>query len=219
MVLEKQLSCDVWPDHMHIILVQSGSRKKRFHSYDHMILPTKSPMFLSHIPPPFPFLVKEVVLMGRNPFISKFSGPRSEDIFHTRKVMEQLQIQDLANRPYTELSGGQRQLVILARALNQNTPVLLLDEPSSALDFKNQIILWKIVRNLTESGKTIIACTHDPNHISWFCDQVVVLKEGSVLSMGHPKEVMNTEILQKLYGDLCMVGCCHNQQVIIPHEF
>ena len=168
--------------------------------------------------PPFPFLVKEVVLMGRNPYINRFSGPTHVDMEHTRDVLNLLHISDLANRPYTELSGGQRQLVILARALNQDTPVLLLDEPSSALDFRNQIILWNILRKLADSGKTIIACTHDPNHISWFCDQVVVLKDGSVLSIGKPKEVINKDTLQELYGDLCTVGDCNDQQVIIPHN-
>jgi len=168
--------------------------------------------------PPFPFLVKEVVLMGRNPFLSRFSGPGKSDIENTWMVLQQLGIENLANRPYTELSGGQRQLVILARALNQNTPVLLLDEPSSALDFRNQITLWKTLRNLANSGKTIIACTHDPNHISWFCDQVVVLQSGIVLSVGKPREVITETMLKKLYGDLCTVGCCNDQQVIIPYD-
>jgi iron complex transport system ATP-binding protein len=178
--------------------------------------------FIAYVPqshtPPFPFLVKEVVLMGRNPHISRFSGPCKPDMEHTWKILQLLHIQELADRPYTELSGGQRQLVILARALNQDTPVLLLDEPSSALDFRNQIILWKIIRQLAGSGKTIIACTHDPNHISWFCDQVVVLKGGTVLAIGKPTEVINSETLKELYGNLCTVGSCNDQQVIIPHD-
>lgn len=166
--------------------------------------------------PPFPFLVKEIVLMGRNPYINRFSAPTRDDMKKTAHVIQDLQIEELADRPYTELSGGQRQLVILARALNQDTPVLLLDEPASALDFKNQVHLWNILRRLSSQGKTIIACTHDPNHISWFCDHVVVIHQGRVLITGSPREVMNETVMDELYGDLCSVGCCNGRQVIIP---
>lgn len=166
--------------------------------------------------PPFPFLVKEVILMGRNPHISRFSNITQSDVMKTVEVLRELHIEDLADRPYTELSGGQRQMVILARALNQDTPVILLDEPASALDFRNQIRLWKLLQHLAKTGKTIIACTHDPNHISWFCDQVVVINQGRVFASGNTINVMNEDVMKELYGNLCSVGMYNGLKIIIP---
>jgi len=166
--------------------------------------------------PMFPFSVKEVVLMGRNPYISPISGPKEEDLIRTEDILKDLNIIDIADNPYTELSGGQRQLVILARALNQDTQVMLLDEPSSALDFKNQIRLWKLLRKLARNGKTIFACTHDPNHISWFCDSAVIMKTGTILTYGLSKETITKENMTELYGDLCTVEEMKNRVVVIP---
>lgn len=175
---------------------------------------------VSYVPqnhvPAFPFSVKEVVLMGRNPYVNQISGPSDEDLIRTQEALDELKIGDLASRPYTELSGGQRQLVILARALNQDTPVLLLDEPASALDFRNQIHLWRLLRRLAEKGKTILACTHDPNHICWFCDQAVVMKNGEVISHGSPRETISAEVMDDLYGDLCSVEQLHDRMVVMP---
>lgn len=200
---------------------EAGSIRVKDRELSHL-KPRDIARFIAYVPqahsPPFPFLVKEVVLMGRNPFIGKFSGPGRTDKEHTWKVLVQLHIESLADRPYTELSGGQRQLVLLARALNQDTPVLLLDEPASALDFKNQIILWNLLRTLAASGKTIIVCSHDPNHITWFCDHVVIINNGTVLTSGDPQEVMNREVLSHLYGNLCGIGVCEDKMVIVPRD-
>lgn len=175
---------------------------------------------ISYVPqshtPMFPFTVKEIVLMGRNPYVSQISGPSEEDLVKTEEVLTDLKILDLADQAYTELSGGQRQLVILARALNQDTPVMLLDEPASALDFRNQIRLWKLLRRLADRGKTILACTHDPNHISWFCDYAVIMKDGQVLTDGLSQEVITREVMEELYGDLCSVEERRGRAVVIP---
>ncbi len=187
-----------------------------------MLSPRDLAKHVSYVPqnhtPMFPFSVKEVVLMGRNPYVSQISGPSEEDLIRTEVVLEELKIRDLADQPYTELSGGQRQLVILARALNQDTPVMLLDEPASALDFRNQIRLWRLLRQLAEKGKTILACTHDPNHICWFCDHAVVMKTGEVLTHGRPHDAISTGVMEDLYGDLCAVELLKGRMVVMPAD-
>jgi iron complex transport system ATP-binding protein len=168
--------------------------------------------------PSFPFMVKEVVLMGRTPHMGGFFGPSRADTEAAIKAMEMAGISHLADRLYTNLSGGQRQLVLIARALAQDTGVLLLDEPTSNLDFKNTVVMWNIIRNNTVKGKTTLICTHDPNHIFWFCDKVVVLgKEGTVLAEGSPSEVLSREMLREIYGNLCEVKYFYGNSVVIPN--
>lgn len=168
--------------------------------------------------PSFPFMVKEVVLMGRTPHMGGFFGPSSKDIDSAVKAMEMAGISHLADRLYTNLSGGQRQLVLIARALAQDTDVLLLDEPTSNLDFKNQMVLWNTIKRNTLKGKTTLICTHDPNHIFWFCDKVIVLgKDGSIIAQGNPAEVINREMLKEIYGDLCEVKHLYDRSVVVPN--
>jgi iron complex transport system ATP-binding protein len=168
--------------------------------------------------PSFPFTVKEVVLMGRTPHMGGFFGPSNADTEAAVKAMEMAGISHLAERLYTNLSGGQRQLVLIARALAQDTGVLLLDEPTSNLDFKNTVVMWNIIRNNTLKGKTTLICTHDPNHIFWFCDKVVVLgKEGTVLAEGKPSEVLSREMLREIYGDLCELKYLYGNSMVVPN--
>ncbi len=155
--------------------------------------------------PSFPYLVKEVVLMGRTPHIGIF-GPKDKDIRKAVEAMKIIGITHLADRPYTDLSGGQRQLVLLARALAQGTEIMILDEPTSALDFRNQLRIWSILRKLLKSGKSIIVSIHDPNHMLWFCDKVVIIHKGMVLAEGDPREVLTEKILRILYGDVCSIN-------------
>lgn len=153
----------------------------------------------------FPFSVEEVVLMGRTPHLGGVMGPRREDMLIARSAIESIGIDSLIKQPYTDLSGGQRQMVLIARALAQDTPIIILDEPTSALDFKNQLRVWGMMRKLKEDGKTIVACTHDPNHVLWFCDQVIVLNEGMILANGVAEEILSEQMLGTLYGDVCQV--------------
>ncbi len=166
----------------------------------------------------FPYKVKEIVLMGRTPHLGGIFGPKARDIEITIQAMEMAGIAHLAERVYTNLSGGQRQLVLFARAFAQDTDMLLLDEPTSALDYKNQLVLWNTIRNSTDQGKTILVCTHDPNHILWFCDSVIVLgKEGRIIAQGKPKDILCKELLQEIYGDLCEVKSINNHSFVVPN--
>ena len=153
----------------------------------------------------FPFSVEEVVLMGRTPHLGGVMGPKREDMYIAHSAIESIGIDNLIKQPYTKLSGGQRQMVLIARALAQESPIIILDEPTAALDFKNQLRVWRIMRKLKEDGKTIVACTHDPNHVLWFCDQVLVLKEGMILANGLVEKILSDQMLTTLYGDVCQI--------------
>jgi len=165
---------------------------------------------------PFPYTVKEVVLMGRTPHMNGALGIKEEDKHVVVDVLEKLDILSLANRRYNELSGGQRQMVLLARALTQQTELIFLDEPAASLDFKNQLLIWQVLRTLVQQGKTVFVCTHDPNHVLWFCDQVIVLNQGQIIADGQPKHSLNEHTLQKLYGPVCDIVEMEGLNMVAP---
>ena len=166
--------------------------------------------------PPFPYLVREVVLMGRTPHLGGFFGVKRRDKEIAMDALATLEIGDLADRPYNHLSGGQRQMVLMARAIAQDTPVLFLDEPTSALDFQNQMRIWQIMRDIAGEGKTILACSHDPNHVAWFCDRVVVVGSGSVVAEGRPEDVISEDVLAMIYQDACTVRMLDGVRMVMP---
>lgn len=153
----------------------------------------------------FAYTVEEVVLMGRTPHLGGVQGPSSDDFRIARQAMDDIGISAIAAQNYTELSGGQRQLVLVARALAQGSNIMILDEPTSALDFKNQINVWNTLKNLKSMGRTILVCTHDPNHVLWFCDNVIALQEGNIIANGLTGELMNNTLMKELYGAVCSV--------------
>ncbi|WP_082122744.1 ABC transporter ATP-binding protein [Methanoculleus sediminis] len=166
--------------------------------------------------PPFPYLVREVVLMGRTPHLGGFFGVKRRDKEIAMDALAALEIADLADRPYNQLSGGQRQMVLMARAIAQDTPILFLDEPTSALDFQNQMRIWQIMRDVAEDGKTILACSHDPNHVAWFCSRVVVMGSGRVVAEGEPMDVISEDVLEAIYRDTCAVRTFEGVQMVMP---
>lgn len=171
--------------------------------------PLQTAKILAYVPQEhfvsFAYSVYEMVLMGRNPTLNTFSTVNEKDISICEKAMKKTGIFDIAFKPYVNLSGGQRQLVLIARAISQETPIIILDEPTSSLDFKNQLNIWHLLQELKTEGKTVIVCTHDPNHITWFCDEVVVMKTGKILCQGNVHDVMNINVLNELYGNVCTV--------------
>jgi iron complex transport system ATP-binding protein len=132
------------------------------------------------------------------------------------EAIELIGLADIADRPYTALSGGQRQLVLLARAFAQGTKILLLDEPTSNLDFQNQIMIWRIIKELTKKGISALTCTHDPNHVSWFCDKVIVLGNNGIVANGNPAKALTEETLNEIYGGVCSVKSFDGMQMVIP---
>jgi len=182
----------------------------------------KLAQLVSYVPqehkPPFPYLVKEVVLMGRTPHLGGIFKIRKTDREKVIEAMHMVGITHLADLPYNQLSGGQRQMVLMARAIAQDTLLLFLDEPTSALDFSNQIRIWKIMRRIVQSGKTILACTHDPNHVLWFSDQVIVMNNRGIVAEGLPHDVMNEPTLDRIYSGLCSVQRMNRIQMVVPSD-
>jgi iron complex transport system ATP-binding protein len=168
--------------------------------------------------PPFPYLVKEIVLMGRTPHLSGVFGVGSKDKQKAVDALRRLNIDHLADLPYNQLSSGQRQMVLIARAIAQETRLVFLDEPTSALDFSNQVHIWRVMRALAQGGTTLLVCTHDPNHVAWFCDRAVVMGGGRVAAKGDPMQVMTHTLLDMIYGDICNVGRTGDVKLILPRE-
>lgn len=167
---------------------------------------------------PFPFAVRDMVLMGRSPHMDGWFHLKRRDRDMAEKAMERIGIAHLADVSCNQLSGGQRQLVLIARAMAQQTPLILLDEPTSALDFSNQLAVWQVLREVAKQGVAILVCCHDPNHILWFCDTAAVLYRGRIFSQGPVHEAVTEEILQHIYGPQCVRISTDNMDMVCPRR-
>jgi iron complex transport system ATP-binding protein len=147
----------------------------------------------------FAFTVETVVLMGRTAHGSLFSRPSGQDRAVAQAALERFGIATLANRPYTMISGGERQLVLLARALAQEPQFIVLDEPTASLDFGNQGKVMTEIRALAKSGHGVLFTTHDPNHALRAADRAYLLREGARIADGPVATVLNREQLEALY--------------------
>lgn len=165
----------------------------------------------------FPFTVREIVSMGRNPRMGGFLRLSRRDYAVADRSIEQMGIAHLAARPAGSLSGGQRQLTLIARALAQEAPLMLLDEPTAALDFNNQILVWRALHHIASSGVTVLVCCHDPNHILWFCDRVLVMSKGKITAQAAPDEIVRGDFLSRLYGEHLRCGHVDGRPVIYPY--
>lgn len=159
----------------------------------------------SHVPT-FPFSVIQIVLMGRTPHLGFLSAPRSKDYKIAEQALDQLGILSLRDVCYTEISGGERQLVLLAAALAQEASLLILDEPTSHLDFGNQIRLLRIIEQLSSQGKAIIMCTHFPDHALLTADTVAIMKKGTITKLGIPHDVITEQAIYDTYGIKTVIG-------------
>ncbi len=149
----------------------------------------------------FPFRVLEVLLMGRYPYLPRFAAPGAEDRAVVQQVLEQTGLQDLQQRYVTELSGGERQRVVFARALAQDTPVLILDEATASLDIKHGLQLLSLLRKKNqEQGLTILAVFQDINLAAAFCQELIFFKQGRLLLHGPTLDVLNQDNLLRIFG-------------------
>ena len=147
----------------------------------------------------FGYSVFDVVLMGRMPHTSFFARYGEADRRCTREALEKLAITHLAERPYTEISGGERQLTLIARAVAQGADIFVMDEPTNGLDYGNQLRLLDRIGRLASEGYTFIYTTHHPDHALAVADQVVMMKAGRILREGLPQAVLTTDGLAELY--------------------
>lgn len=144
--------------------------------------------------------VMDVVLMGRYPYIKRFQTESAKDWEIAKKAMIASNVWHLKDRRINEISGGERQRVFIARALVQETDIVLLDEPISHLDIQHQIEILELVGKMAREGKTIIAVLHDLNFASMYCDHLIMLKDGKVIAQGEPQKVLTEETVNKVYG-------------------
>lgn len=149
---------------------------------------------------PFPYTVMEVVVMGRTAYLEYFSSPDEDDYYIAGETIEELGISHLADKKYSELSGGEKQLVLIARALTQKTSVLIMDEPTSNLDFGNQIKVLKYIDNLSAEGKSILMSTHYPDHAFLCKAKVAIIKGRDDFVWGTADEIITDKMMFEMYG-------------------
>ena len=150
--------------------------------------------------PPFPYTVMDVVLMGRTPHLSRTCRPTEQDIRIARESMSRLDIVDYAKKQYTQLSGGQRQMVIIARALTQQPDILIMDEPTASLDFGNQYLVLAQMLRLAREGMSILMVTHNPDHALFCADRIVAMQDGRIIEAGQARDVVNEATMKNIYN-------------------
>jgi iron complex transport system ATP-binding protein len=149
---------------------------------------------------PFPFLVREIVSMGRAPHLSFLGMPAARDRQVALESMELMGVAHLQSRPYTEISGGERQMVLIARCLAQQPKILLFDEPTSHLDYRNQVRLLGMLQQLARRGLAVVLTTHHPDHALMYPTQVALMNGGRFIAKGAAEAVINGPNLKATYG-------------------
>ena len=167
-----------------------------------------------------PLTVEDVVYMGRVPYMkNKWTGFDREDREKVEKIMQMLKIDKFKNRVIFSLSGGEFQRVLLARALAQNTNIMLLDEPTSALDMNYALEIMKLTSYFVQNESlTAVMVLHDLNLASMYCDSIILLKNGKIAYEGTPKELFRPEILEEIYGFNCEVIENNGFSYVIPNK-
>ena len=148
----------------------------------------------------FQYSVLDMVLMGTAHQLSVIRSPRQREIAQAMEALERMGLGGFAQRSFLNLSGGEQQLVLIARALAQRARVLLMDEPTASLDYGNQSRVLDQARLLTKEGYTVLYSTHNPQHALWYSDAVLALNRGRVEAFGPPDEVVNEALLRRLYN-------------------
>lgn len=147
----------------------------------------------------FDYKVIDVVAMGRVAYSNIFSNTGKKDIEIAMECLERMGIAHLSEKPYTKISGGEQQMVLIARALAQQAKIIILDEPVTGLDYGNQIKLLKILKELASEGKTCIKTTHYPEHALWTSGRAVFMRNGHILAEGLTTDVVTSENLKAIY--------------------
>jgi iron complex transport system ATP-binding protein len=168
----------------------------------------------------FSYSVLELVLLGRAPYRSSWGGGHADDLDHAHRAMAAVSLEDLADRPFELLSGGERQRVLLAQALAQDAPILLLDEPTTHLDVRHVLeAMAVVVDQARRGGRAVLAIFHDLNLASVSCDRIVALRAGRVVADGTPEEVITPRLLRDVFGvqaDVVTGGTSGRPAVVLP---
>ena len=166
----------------------------------------------------FRYSAFDMVLMGTSHTLSPFNLPGEKERAAARDAMARVNIEHLAERPFDHLSGGEPQLVFIARALAQQAKILLMDEPTASLDYGNRLHVLSVARDLAKDGYTVLLSTHDPQHALWFADRALALQEGRMLALGTPREVLTPVLLEALYGRRIELVETEQGPVLVPRE-
>jgi iron complex transport system ATP-binding protein len=165
----------------------------------------------------FPFSVIDMVVMGRTAHLGPFASPSEADRRKAAAALATLGIEGLAEAEYTRISGGQRQLALIARSLAQEAPAIVMDEPTASLDFGNQVLVLSEIRRLAARGLAIVLSTHDPDHAFSIASRVALLDGGRLVAQGAPHEVLTPERLQAVYGvSVAIERLARGQTVCVP---
>lgn len=150
--------------------------------------------------PPFPYTVPDVVVMGRAPRLKNLETPGLKEYMIADKVLESLEISYLREKTYTQISGGERQMVLIARALAASPSLLVMDEPTANLDFGNQIHVLECIKKLSQKGLGVLMTTHAPDHTFLCCDRVILITKDKRVLEGTVDEIVTEENLKEAYG-------------------
>ena len=165
----------------------------------------------------YEFTVGDIVLTGRNPHMRRWRSETKEDYAMAAKALEEAGITHLKDRLVTELSGGEWQMMILARALTQQADIMLLDEPVTGLDIRHQVHIMSTVKRLAaERGISVVCVLHDMNLAMSYCDQIVLMKDGAMFAEGEPKDVLTRDTLETVYGTRIHMLSEGGQTFILP---
>lgn len=148
----------------------------------------------------YSFSVLDMVIMGTTNRIRTFENPGRAHRAAALEALEMVNIGHLSNRNFCSISGGEQQMVLIARAIAQRTKIIIMDEPCSNLDYGNQIKVMRTVKELTKHGYLIIQSTHNPEHVFLFSDEVLVITEGKVQAKGKAEEILTEDLLKLVYG-------------------
>lgn len=147
----------------------------------------------------FSFSVLDMVLMGPTASLPRFMGPGQKEKDKALNALKLLKIDSLKDRIFEQISGGEQQLVLIARAIAQEAKILIMDEPCSSLDYGNQIRVMEELRALSQKGYLIVQSTHNPEHVFYFAHKALVMSEGKITAFGEPDKILTKELLESVY--------------------
>lgn len=148
----------------------------------------------------YDYSVFEMILMGTTSSFGALQQPGKKQLDRALTALRAIDIENFKERKFSTLSGGERQLVMIARAVAQNARILLLDEPCTGLDYGNQIHILNILKSLSKEGYLVLQITHNPDHVFWFADEVLVLENGSISDIGTPENVLTETLIERVYN-------------------
>ena len=199
---------------------KAGSAKidtKPASSYSAKKLAKKIAVVRQEFVPVFNFAVTQIVSMARTPYLGTFGFENKTDREMVNEALEATDTAHFAFRPLRSLSGGERQRVFIARALAADSPILLLDEPTSFLDLKHQVGIYDLLKTIqNDKGKTIVAVTHDINLAAQYCDEILLLGTNGNYHIGETKDVLSTVQIEKVFGVKTFVGKLGRENFFIP---